>query len=167
MVSLEFMKGATRGLREEWMEGNFDTVSVCFRVPVLQWSLQFLVGVFTFLSLILCCSYFGTFLSTWNARFIMISGVNLVGSTSRDSFSTPGGPANTSMGRCYACGQATYPTLPLGPSGATVAPTPLVPCSSVGGFLPVSSSPPAPPIAVIQFWNHFEGCMCMHVLFEM
>ena len=31
----------------------FDTVSVCFRVPVLQWSLQFLVRVFTFLSLIL------------------------------------------------------------------------------------------------------------------
>ncbi|PSN28996.1 hypothetical protein C0J52_27737 [Blattella germanica] len=75
-------------------------------------------------------------------------GVNLVGSTSRDSFSTPGGPAGASMGRCYACGQATYPTLPLGPSGVTVAPTPLVPCPSVGGFLPVSSSPPAPPIAV-------------------
>ena len=37
----------------------------CFRVPVLQWSLQFLVRVFTFLSLILWYSYFGTFLSTW------------------------------------------------------------------------------------------------------
>lgn len=73
-------------------------------------------------------------------------GINLVGS-SRDTFSTPGGPSGSSIGRCYACGQATYATLPLGPSGATVAPTPLVPCPSVGGFLPVSSSPPAPPIA--------------------
>jgi hypothetical protein len=73
----------------------------------------------------------------------IISGINLVGS-SRDSFTTSG----ASMGRCYACGQATYPTLPLGPSGATVAPTPLVPCPTVGGFLPVSSSPPAPPIGV-------------------
>lgn len=71
----------------------------------------------------------------------------MVGS-SRDTFSTPGGPSGSSIGRCYACGQATYATLPLGPSGATVAPTPLVPCPSVGGFLPVSSSPPAPPVAV-------------------
>ena len=38
---------------------------MCFHVPVLQWSLQFLVRVFTFLSLILCYSYFGTFLSSW------------------------------------------------------------------------------------------------------
>lgn len=73
-------------------------------------------------------------------------GINLVGS-SRDTFSTQGGPSGSSIGRCYACGQATYPALPLGPSGATVAPTPLVPCPSVGGFLPVSSSPPAPPIS--------------------
>lgn len=77
----------------------------------------------------------------------IVTGINLVGS-SRDTFSTPGGPSGSSIGRCYACGQATYATLPLGPSGATVAPTPLVPCPSVGGFLPVSSSPPAPPIAV-------------------
>ena len=37
-----------------------------FCVPILQWSLQFLVGVFTFLSLILWYSYLGTFLSTWS-----------------------------------------------------------------------------------------------------
>ena len=36
----------------------FDIVSVCFHVPVLQWSLQFLLTVFTFLSLILCCIFF-------------------------------------------------------------------------------------------------------------
>ena len=35
-----------------------------FRVPVLQWSLQFQVRVFTFLSLILQYSYFGNFLFT-------------------------------------------------------------------------------------------------------
>ena len=40
--------------------------SVCFCVSVLQWSLQFLVRVFTFLSLILYYSYFGTFISTWS-----------------------------------------------------------------------------------------------------
>ena len=38
-----------------------------FCVPVLQWSLQFLVRVFTFLSLILWYSYFGTFLSMWSS----------------------------------------------------------------------------------------------------
>jgi hypothetical protein len=37
-----------------------------FRVPVLWWSLQFLVRVFTFLSLILCYSYFGTFHSMFS-----------------------------------------------------------------------------------------------------
>jgi hypothetical protein len=42
----------------------------------------------------------------------------------------------------------------LGPSGATVAPTPLVPCPSVGGFLPVSSSPPAPPVGVSKYFRH-------------
>ena len=73
-VTREFMKGATRGLREEWMEGNylrlmpayFYTVFVCL---VLQWFLQFLVRVFTFLSLILGYSYFGTFLSTWSNSY--------------------------------------------------------------------------------------------------
>ena len=43
-----------------------DTVSVCFCVPIPLWSLQFLVRVFTFLSLNLWFSYFGTFLSTWS-----------------------------------------------------------------------------------------------------
>ena len=44
-------------------------------VPILRWSLQFLVRVFSFLSLILCYSYFGTFLSTWSflIEFILIS----------------------------------------------------------------------------------------------
>lgn len=83
------------------------------------------------------------------ALYVIISGINLVGS-SRDSFSASGGPSGASMGRCYACGQATYPALPLGPSGATVAPMPIVPCPSVGGFLPVSSSPPAPPVGVSE-----------------
>ena len=43
-----------------------DTVSVCLCVPVLRWSLQFLVRALTFLSLNLWFSYFGTFLSTWS-----------------------------------------------------------------------------------------------------
>ena len=43
-----------------------------FCVPVLWWSLQFLVKVFTFLSLILCYSYFGTFLSTWSIYSLLI-----------------------------------------------------------------------------------------------
>ena len=42
-----------------------------FRVSVLLWSLQFLVRVFTFLSLILYYSYFGTFLSTCS-KYVMI-----------------------------------------------------------------------------------------------
>ena len=37
-----------------------------FRVPVLLWSLRFLVRVFTFLSLNLWFSYFSTFLSSWS-----------------------------------------------------------------------------------------------------
>ena len=45
-----------------------DTVSVCLCVPVLRWSLQFLVGVFTFLSLNLkirsLCDLFGFGTST-------------------------------------------------------------------------------------------------------
>ena len=41
----------------------FPCVCSCACPP---WSLQFLVRVFTFLSLILCYSYFGTFLSTWS-----------------------------------------------------------------------------------------------------
>ena len=40
-----------------------------FRVSFLRRSLQFLVRVFTFLSLILCYSYFSTFLSTWSITF--------------------------------------------------------------------------------------------------
>ena len=35
-------------------------------------SLQFLVGVLTFLSLILCYSYFGTFLSTWSKTYVIV-----------------------------------------------------------------------------------------------
>ena len=46
---------------------------VCFRVPVLQWSLQFLIRVFTLLSLILWYSYFGTFLSTWSIYIYIYS----------------------------------------------------------------------------------------------
>ena len=38
-----------------------------FCVPITQWSLQYLLRVFTFLSLILCYSHFGTFLCTWSA----------------------------------------------------------------------------------------------------
>ena len=44
-----------------------------FRLPILQWSLQFLVGVFTFLSLILWYSYFSTFLSTWSNGHIQLA----------------------------------------------------------------------------------------------
>ncbi|GLH06958.1 hypothetical protein R5R35_007666 [Gryllus longicercus] len=69
-------------------------------------------------------------------------GVNLVGSSSRDSFSAPGAPSSGPMSRCYTCGQTTYSSIPLCPAGVMVTPTPIV----GGGFLPVSSSPPAPPI---------------------
>ncbi|KAE8749887.1 hypothetical protein FOCC_FOCC003356 [Frankliniella occidentalis] len=77
-------------------------------------------------------------------------GMTLVGSNSRDSFSGPMGPAcGTGLGRCYACGQPTYPHVP---GIVPVTPIPLapLPCrdSMVGGFLPRSSSPPAPPLAV-------------------
>jgi hypothetical protein len=41
----------------------FPCVCSCASPP---WSLQFLVRVLTFLSLILCYSYFGTFFSTWS-----------------------------------------------------------------------------------------------------
>ena len=89
-VTREFMKGAIRGLQppgnslmmpslscvhvhlfssdwERWPcpSKYFDLVSVCLRVPVLLWSFQFLLRVFSFLSLISCYSYLGTFLSTW------------------------------------------------------------------------------------------------------
>ena len=37
-----------------------------------RWSLQFLVRVFTFLSLILWFSYFSTFLSTWSNNFLCV-----------------------------------------------------------------------------------------------
>ena len=43
-----------------------NTVSMCLCVPVLLWSLQFLVRVFTFPSLNLWFSYFGAFLSSWS-----------------------------------------------------------------------------------------------------
>ena len=43
--------------------------SFCVFIPL--WSLQFLVRVFTFLSLILWFSYFGTFLSTWSLSTTM------------------------------------------------------------------------------------------------
>ena len=42
-----------------------------FHVPIVLWSLQFLVRVFTFLSLNLWFSYFGTFLSTWSISEFM------------------------------------------------------------------------------------------------
>ena len=45
---------------------QFLCVCVCLS---LLWSLQFLVRVFTFLSLNLWFSYFGTFLSTWSILF--------------------------------------------------------------------------------------------------
>ena len=43
----------------------FDQVSVCLRVPVLRWSLQFLVRDFTFLSLIL----FYVQIIVWNESY--------------------------------------------------------------------------------------------------
>ena len=52
--------------RRPCLSKYLDTVSVCFRVPILQWSLEFLVRVFTFFSLILWYSFFGTFLSMWS-----------------------------------------------------------------------------------------------------
>ena len=45
---------------------------MCFCMPILRWSLQFLVRVFTFLSLILWYSYFGTFLSTWSVSLVIV-----------------------------------------------------------------------------------------------
>ena len=51
--------------RQPCQSKYLDTVSVCLCVPVILWSLQFLVRVFTFLSLNLWFTYFGTFLSTW------------------------------------------------------------------------------------------------------
>lgn len=74
-------------------------------------------------------------------------GMTLVGSNSRDSFSGPIGPnCGSGLARCYACGQPNYHV----PGIAPVTPIPLVPCRDgvVGGFLPRSSSPPAPSIAV-------------------
>ena len=54
-------------LRKTAMPVKIFRLSFCvFFVPVLQWSLQYLIRVFTFLSLILCYSYFGTFPSTWS-----------------------------------------------------------------------------------------------------
>ena len=40
--------------RRSCLSKYLNTVSVCLCVPVIQWSLQFLVRVFTFLSLNLC-----------------------------------------------------------------------------------------------------------------
>lgn len=74
--------------------------------------------------------------------------MSLGGSNSRDSFSGPMGPScGTGLTRCYACGQPAYPHVP---GIVPVTPIPLAPCrdSMVGGFLPRSSSPPAPPLAV-------------------
>ena len=83
-VTREFTKGATRGCEKDgWREiiwdwerrpcqsKYLDTVSACLCVSVLLWSLQFLVRVFTFLSLNLWFSYFGTFLSTWLVYFFI------------------------------------------------------------------------------------------------
>lgn len=75
-------------------------------------------------------------------------GMTLVGSNSRDSFSGPMGPScGAGLVRCYACGQPSYPHVP---GIAPVTPIPLAPCrdSMVGGYLPRSSSPPAPPLTV-------------------
>ena len=50
--------------RRPCLSKYLNTVYVC--LCVLRWSLQFLVRVFTFLSLNLWFSYFGTFLSMWS-----------------------------------------------------------------------------------------------------
>ena len=57
--SLEDRHGRLFQSESEWKRllcllKYLDTVSVCLCVPVLRWSLQFLVRVFTFLSLNLC-----------------------------------------------------------------------------------------------------------------
>ena len=56
-----------------WLSKYFELVSVCFCVPFHRRSLLFLIRVFPFLSLILCYSYFGTFLSTWSMYVCIIS----------------------------------------------------------------------------------------------
>ena len=53
MASLEFFKGATRGLREGWMAGR------------------------KLSEVILCCSYFGTFFSTWSVFIVSQSSLNM------------------------------------------------------------------------------------------
>ena len=75
-------------------------VSMCLHVPVLLWILQFLVRVFTFLSLILCYSYFSTLLSTWSKYLLKLY---YMLSLRKRAWSLKGGPHNW-----FACKKWTY-----------------------------------------------------------
>ena len=70
LVMPSLMCAHIQSLSFDWERRQCPYISILFpfvcSCACPPWSLQFLVRVFTFLSLILCYLYFGTFLSMWN-----------------------------------------------------------------------------------------------------